>query len=64
MLIEANSDKSSVGPSNKDYPFCQMKVLIIMQVVLNIYVYCNDKLLFGIFHSGFISNKSLVWMAL
>ena len=68
MLIEANSDTSSVGPSNKDqnkdHPFCQMKVLFnMMQVVLKIYVYYNDKL-FGIFHSGFIRTKSLVWMAL
>ena len=23
MLIEANNDKSSVDPSNKDHPFCQ-----------------------------------------
>ena len=57
MLIEANSDKSSVGPSNKD------ESALIMQVVLKIYVYYNDKL-FGIFHSGFIRTKSLVWMAL
>ena len=28
MLIEANSDSSSVGPSNKDHPFYQMKVLL------------------------------------
>ena len=36
----------------------------MMQVVLlKIYVYYNDKL-FGIFHSGFIRAKSLVWMAL
>ena len=35
-----------------------------MLVVLKIYVYYNDKLFFGIFHSGFISSKSLVWMAL
>ena len=25
MLIEANSDTSSMGPSNKDHPFCQIK---------------------------------------
>ena len=37
---------------------------LIMQVVLKIYVYYNDKLFFGIFHNGFISTKSLVWMAL
>ena len=54
---EANSNKSSVGPSNKD------ESALIMQVVLKIYVYYNDKL-FGIFHSGFIRTKSLVWMAL
>ena len=41
MRIEANSDTSSVGPSNKDHA-------LIMQVVLKIYVYYNDKL-FGIF---------------
>ena len=34
-----------------------------MQVVLKIDVYYNDKL-FGIFHSGFMSTKSFVWMAL
>ena len=28
MLIVANSDTSSVGPSNKNHPFCQMKVLL------------------------------------
>ena len=38
MLIEANSDTSSVGPSNKD------EGALIMQVVLKIYVYYNDKL--------------------
>ena len=26
MRIEENSDTSSVGPSNKDHPFRQMKV--------------------------------------
>ena len=57
MLIEANSDTSSVGPSNED------EGALIMQVVLKIYVYYNDKLS-GIFHSGFIRTKSLVWMAL
>ena len=51
MLIEANSDTSSVGPSNKD------ESALIKQVVLKIYVYYNDKL-FGIFHSGFIRTKS------
>ena len=35
-----------------------------MQVVLKIYVYYNDKLFFGIFHSGFISIIYLVWVAL
>ena len=48
MLIEANSDTSTVGPSNKDHPFCQMKE----QVVLKFYVFYNVKLFFGIFHSG------------
>ena len=38
MLIEANSDTSSVGPSNKD------EGALIMHVVLKIYVYYNDKL--------------------
>ena len=57
MLIEANSDTSSVGPSSKD------ESALIIQVVLNIYVYYTDKL-FRIFHSGFIRTKSLVWMAL
>ena len=28
MLIEANSDTITVGPSNKDHPFVQMKVLL------------------------------------
>ena len=41
MLTEANSDTSSVGPSNKD------ESALIKQVVLQIYVYYNDKL-FGI----------------
>ena len=63
MLIEANSDTSSVGPSNKDHPFLPDESVLIMQVVLKIYVYYNDKL-FGIFHSSFIRTKSLVWMAL
>ena len=42
MLIEANSDTSSVGPSNKDHPLPDESALI-MQVVLKIYVYYNDK---------------------
>ena len=51
VQIEINSDTctSSVGPSNKDHPFCQIyESALIMQVVLKIYVYYNNKL-FGIF---------------
>ena len=52
MLIEANSDTSSVGPSNKD------ESALIMQVVLKIYVYYNDKL-FGIFHSTWFYKNQI-----
>ena len=38
-------------------------LLLLLNNHLKIYVYYNDKL-FVIFHSGFISTKSLVWMAL
>ena len=50
MLIEANNDTSSVGPSKKKPSILPDESALIMQVVLKIYVYYNDKL-FGIFHN-------------